>query len=75
MALPIIAALQGLAALPKLVDSVSALCDRLGSLEKQLNEKQVIERMADKRKRNIDAVRAAIGRVSAPPTGSGGGTD
>ena len=75
MALPFIAALQGLAALPRLVDSVSALCDRIGSLERQINEKQVIERMATKRERNLIAVRAAINRVRSSPTGSGEGTD
>lgn len=71
MPLPIIAALKGLAALPKLVDSVSALCDRLGSLEKQINEKQVMERKADKHKRNS----AAIKRVLASKVGQGGGAD
>lgn len=69
--IPITAALKGLAALPKLVDSVAALCDRLGSIERAINEKQVIERMADKRTRNRDA----IDSVLAPPSGSGGGAD
>jgi len=69
--IPLVAALKGLAALPRLVDSVSALVDKLGSIEKAINEKQVIERMADKRTRNRDA----IDRVLAPPSGSGGGTD
>tara|TARA_A100001037_G_scaffold258133_1_gene245146 strand:+ start:233 stop:460 length:228 start_codon:yes stop_codon:yes gene_type:complete len=68
---PIIAALQGLAALPKLVDQIGNLVDRLGSIERQMNEKKVIERMAVKRSRNA----AAIQRVLASSSGSGGGTD
>lgn len=75
MAVPIIAALKGLAALPKLVDSVSMLCDRLGALEKQINEKQVIERMGEKRRRNIAAIRSALERVSPPEDRPGGGAD
>lgn len=67
--IPLVAALKGLAALPQLVDSVSALVDKLGSIEKAINEKQVIERMADKRTRNRDA----LDRVLASKTGSGGG--
>ena len=68
---PIVAALQGLAALPKLVDQINALVDRLGSIERKMNEKAVLERMADKRTRNRDALK----RVLASPTGSGGGAD
>ena len=69
--IPLVAALKGLAALPQLVDSVSALVDKLGSIEKAINEKQVIERMDDKRTRNRDA----LDRVLASKTGSGGGAD
>ena len=63
---PIVAALQGLAALPKLVDQINALVDRLGSIERKMNEKAVLERMADKRTRNRDALK----RVLASPNGS-----
>jgi hypothetical protein len=68
---PVIAALQGLAALPKLVDQINSLVDRLGAIERKMNEKKVIERMAAKRGRNA----AALNRVLASPSGSGGGTD
>jgi len=68
---PIIAALQGLAALPKLVDQINALVGQLGALERKLNEKAVLERMGDKRTRNRDALK----RVLASSAGSGGGTN
>ena len=68
---PVIAALQGLAALPKLVDQINSLVDRLGSIERKMNEKKVIERMAAKRSRNA----AAVQRVLASSSGQGGGTD
>ena len=67
---PLIAALKGLASLPSLIDSVNGLVDRLGALEKAINEKQVQERLKDKRSRNS----AAIKRVLARQTGSKSGT-
>ena len=69
--IPITAALQGLAALPKLASQIESLVSQLGALEKKLNEKQVLERMDEKRRRNRDA----INRVSPPTTGPLGGTD
>ncbi len=69
---PIIAALQGLASLPKLVDQINSLVSQLGALEKRINEAQVVERMANKRARN----RAAIERVLASrEDGQGAGAD
>ena len=69
---PIIAALQGLASLPKLVDQINSLVSQLGALEKRINEAQVVERMANKRARN----RAAIERVLASrEDGQGTGAD
>ena len=69
---PIIAALQGLASLPKLVDQINSLVSQLGALEKRINEAQVEERMANKRARN----RAAIERVLASrEDGQGAGAD
>ncbi len=63
------AALEGLAALPKLVEAVDKLGERLNRVAAQ-------ERANEKRKRNRDAVRAIIHkRLSGAETGSGGGTD
>jgi len=58
------AGLEGLAALPKLIEAVERIGDKL-------NAKEVQERLGDKRKRNADA----IARVLEPPAGHGGGAD
>ena len=68
--IPLAAALKGLASLPALIDSVNGLVDRLGALEKAINEKQVQERLSNKRSRNV----AAIERVLARKAGSESGT-
>ena len=68
--IPLAAALKGLASLPALIDSVNGLVDRLGALEKAINEKQVQERLSNKRSRNV----AAIERVLASKAGSESGT-
>jgi len=69
---PLFAALQGLASLPKLCDQISSLVSQLGALEKKINEAQVVERMADKRARNRDAIERVL---NPPEDGQGGGAD
>ena len=68
--LPLItAALQGLAALPKLTDAIR-------DLGEHINHIAANERLEEKRSRNRDAVRAVLDkRMSGGATGSGGGTD
>ena len=65
----LMAALKGLAALPKLVDAVNELGERLNRVAAQ-------ERLDEKKKRNRDVVRDIIERrVRRDKDGSGGGAD
>lgn len=66
----LLAAAKGVAAIPSLVDSVNSLVERLGSLEKAINEKQVQERMADKRARNSAAIKRVLARAAGPERGT-----
>ena len=70
----ILEALRGLAALPKLVEAVERIGDKL-------DDKQALERLADKRKRNRDAVDGVLvaasgqrGEDDSSPAVSGGDT-
>jgi acyl-CoA reductase-like NAD-dependent aldehyde dehydrogenase len=60
----ILEALRGLAALPKLIEAVERIGDKL-------DDKQALERLADKRKRN----RAAVDRVLESASGQRGEDD
>ena len=60
----ILEALRGLAALPKLVEAVERIGDKL-------DDKQALERLAVKRNRN----RAAVERVLESASGQRGGDD
>ena len=64
----ILEALRGLAALPKLVEAVERIGDKL-------DDKAALERLGDKRKRNRDAVDGVLvastgqrGEDDSPPT-------
>ena len=68
----ILEALRGLAALPKLVEAVERIGDKL-------DDKAALERLGDKRKRNRDAVDGVLvaasgqrGTANSPPAVSGG---
>lgn len=66
----LLAAAKGLASLPSLVDSVNGLVDRLGALEKAINEKQVQERLSNKRTRNSAAIKRVLARTSGSESGT-----